>query len=95
MDDLTSFIVIAGIVILAVAVGYARNQTNKQRIHEYLSAKGATDVVISKAWFTHDRDTNTYDVEYTDRQGRYCRNRCKVRSSWFARDDAIYWRDPV
>lgn len=42
-----------------------------------------------------DRDTNTYDVAFTDSQGEQRRTRCKIRRfGWFG-DGEVYWRDPV
>jgi len=56
-------------------------------------SKGATDITISLVWFTHDRDTHTYNAQYT-LEGQPRLNRCKIRH-WLWSDQDIYWKDPL
>ena len=87
---------ILGIVILGVAflVGSTISVKDKRRIQDYLSERGATEIVISKVWLNGQRNTSIYDVAYTDRQGVPCRTRCIIPYGWFG-DSEIYWKDSV
>ena len=89
-------VLILGVVILgaAVLVGVTISRKDKRRIQDYLSERGATDIVISKVWLTGQRNTGIYDVVYTDSQGASCRTRCMIPYGWFG-DSEIYWKDPV
>jgi hypothetical protein len=89
-------VLILGIVILGVAllVGATICAKDQRRIQDYLSERGATDIVISKVWLTGQRNTSTYDVAYTDRQGKPRRTRCLIPYGWFG-DSEVYWKDPV
>jgi hypothetical protein len=92
----TPVVLILGIVILGVAllVGTSISKRDKRRIQDYLSERGATDIVISKVWLAGWRNISIYDVAYTDRQGSLCRTRCMIPYGWFG-DDEIYWKGPV
>lgn len=87
---------ILGIVILGAAflVSITISTKDKRRIQDYLSERGATDIVISKVWLTGQRNTSVYDVMYTDRQGVSCQTRCIIPYGWFG-DSGIYWKDSV
>ena len=89
-------VLILGIVILGAAflVGITISVKDKRRIHDYLSERGATDIVISKMLLNGQRNTSIYDVVYTDRQGVSCRTRCMIPYGWFG-DSEIYWKDSV
>jgi len=90
-------IVILGIVLAVAAIlaSAAASGGNQQRIRQHLVERGATDIFISKAWTPGDKDTNIYDVAFTDSQGEQRRTRCKIcRSGWFSVQE-IYWEDPV
>ena len=92
----TSVVVILGIVILGAAflVGITISAKDKRRIHDYLSERGATDIVISKMLLNGQRNTSIYDVVYTDRHGVSCRTRCTIPYGWFGSSE-IYWKDSV
>ena len=89
-------VLILGIVILGAAflVGITISVKDKRRIHDYLSERGATDIVISKMLLNGQRNTSIYDVVYTDRQGVSCRTRCTIPYGWFGGSE-IYWKDSV
>jgi hypothetical protein len=89
-------VLILGIVTLGVAllVGTSISKRDKRRIQDYLSERGATDIVISKVWLTARRNTSIYDVAYTNRQGAPCQTRCMIPYGWFGKGE-IYWKDPV
>jgi hypothetical protein len=92
----TLVVVVLGIVILGAAflVGITISAKDKRRIHDYLSERGATDIVISKMLLNGQRNTSIYDVAYTDRQGVSCRTRCTIPYGWFGGSE-IYWKDSV
>ena len=54
----------------------------------------ATDIKIEGDWFDFDRDTLTYDVEYTDASGKRRRNRCKVGLRVLSHQ-RVFWQDPL
>ena len=93
----TPIIAILGIVLVAVVIlaSLAASGKDKQRINQHLVERGATDIFISRAWAPGDRDTNTYDVAFTDNQGEQRQTRCKIRRIGLFRDGEIYWKDPV
>ena len=66
---------------------------HKQGIRDYLYARGATNITISTLWFDRDRDTSTYDVQYWNSQGTYCRTSCKIGTNLWSNGE-IYWSDP-
>ena len=80
-------------IIVALVFSYFESEEHKKRISGYLYARGATNITVSKVWFDMDKDTSTYDVEYTNSQGTYCRTSCKIRTGLFSSGE-IYWRDP-
>ena len=85
------------ILVIALCVFNARRRTriDKQRITEFLTTKGATNITISTKLFDGDEDTDTYFVEYTDNHGKEHRNRCKINNGLYSQDDSLYWRDPL
>jgi hypothetical protein len=83
------------ILVLGVMTVCIRSRVDKGRIREYLSARGATDILITKVWFPTHEYTTTYDIAYTDPRGSRRTNRCKICYSLFTLDGRIYWRDPV
>jgi len=90
-------IVILGIVLVVAAIlaSAAASGGNQQRIRQHLVERGATDIFISKAWTPGDKDTNIYDVAFTDSQDEQRRTRCKIRRiGWFGNQE-IEWKDPV
>ena len=80
--------------VAALGVGafviWERHDMAKAFIQSDLSRQRATDVVITPDWMDFDRDTLTYDVTYTDTNGRHRRNRCKVGVRPGA-DGTVYW----
>jgi hypothetical protein len=95
--ETTPIIFILGIVLVvaAIFVNAAASDRDKRRINQHLVELGATDIFISKAWAPGDRDTNTYDVAFTDSQGEQQRTRCEIRRVRWFDDGEIYWQDPV
>ena len=91
MDTL---LVLAGIVLLVIAVTYFEVRSHKKRIRKILSDKGATDIDISWQWAWADRSNNIYTVDYTNRQGQRCEAACKVAHFFSLSDGDIYWSEP-
>ena len=79
------------LVIGAVAFfAWERQRFAKAQMLGELGRLHATNVVVSPDLFDFDRDTMTFDVEYTTRDGRRHANRCKVATSPGA-DGSVYW----
>ena len=93
--ETTPILFILGVVLVTavIFVSAAASDRDKRRINQHLIEQGATDIFISKAWTPGNRDTNTYDVAFTDSQGEQRRTRCKIRVGF--RDGEIYWNDPA
>jgi hypothetical protein len=87
MQDL---LLIAVLTAFPIIIGYAIYMNDKQRIYELLHSRGSTDITIAKAWFQGGRNHNVYDVTFTDKNRRHCRNRCLIRSGLFY-EGPIYW----
>ena len=84
-----------GLIILAIfALQYKGNKDNQHNIRQYLKKKKVADVEIEKVWFDRDRDTSTYEVRYTDQEGKRHHTTCKIRNSLFYPDHRIYWEHP-
>ena len=94
MGELEIIIVLLVLLMFVgpLVISYFVSQHHKRRIEQYLSSIGATDIRISRVWFTLDRDTNTYEVEYF-LQGQPRRTFCKIHSRLLS-DRDIYWKDP-
>jgi hypothetical protein len=87
-----------GTVVLAGVAGFFvwdRHQLCVATIEGSLRRLHATDIKIMPDWLDFDRDTLTYDVEYTDGEGRRHANRCKVAFSPGRDDEVIYWQRPL
>lgn len=90
----TIFILIIGFgLVVSLVVGYFQSESHKQRINDHLRYRGAGNITISIIWFDMDKNTRTYNVEYTNQEGIHCRTTCKIRTGFFS-DGEIYWRDP-
>ena len=83
------------VLIVAVFLTWDRHAMCKSLVEGSLRRYHATDIAITTDWMDFDRDTFTYDVEYTDSSGKKQRNRCKVMSGNVLADDAVYWTDPI
>jgi hypothetical protein len=95
--ETTPIIFLLGIVLVVAAIlaSAAASGGDQQRIRQHLVERGATDIFISKAWTPDDGNADTYDVAFTDSQGRQRRTRCQVRRiGWFGNPE-IDWEDPV
>lgn len=79
-------------IIIALLIAYLRSKKHKRRISNYLHARGASNITVSEVWFDMDKDTSTYDVQYTNSLGIYCCTSCKIRTNLFDEGD-IYWKD--
>ena len=90
--SVTNILVGSVVVIAVAAIAFVVNRRNTERICDYLSGRGATDVEIRRLWFTGGTDNTVYEVEYTDRAGRSRGTRCLIRSSILGRE--LYWTDP-
>ncbi len=93
MYSLVPIIFVIGVMVVAFTIDYARSQSNKQRIADYLYTKGASSIVVARVWFSWDRGNFAYDVIYSDRQGQPRQVRCKVNSSWLSNHE-IFWLTP-
>jgi hypothetical protein len=90
--SVTNILVGSVVVIAVIAIAYIADRRSSQRIRDYLSDRGATDVEIRRLWFTGGTDNAVYEVEYTDRAGRSRGTRCLIRSSILGKE--LYWTDP-
>lgn len=88
MNDALQWMILIGIAVFVVAAFYVQTRSRKQQIREYLLSKGARDIAITWIWVSHERDSGTYDVAYTDHLGNRRQTRCKIR------DDGWYWKEP-
>ena len=84
--EVITWLVIFGAVFL---VGTKVSKRHKQRIRDHLSARSATNLVISREW-----STGGYYVEYTDRQHRRRGAHCTIVYRWFGGSE-LYWKDSV
>jgi hypothetical protein len=73
---------------------WERHDTGTAYVHASLRSRKATDIRITPDWLDFDRDTLTYDVEYTAADGTRRRNTCKVVVGANA-DERVFWSDPV
>ena len=88
---------VLGLVALLGVAGFfiwERHDTCKALIEGDLRRFHFKDITISPDWFDFDRDTFTYDVEYTDDTGRRVLNRCKVNVHLLG-DQMVYWQHPI
>ena len=81
------------IIVVSFTIRHLQTTSHKLRIREYLQARAATNIIISKVWLDLDKNTSTYDVRYTNHQGRDCLTSCKIRTGFLGSGE-IYWRDP-
>ena len=100
MNDPTMiFLLLACLLIaiigLTVFSGRRRVAIDRRRITEFLTANGATSISIFTEPFDRYRGTNTYDVEYTDKQGQQRRNRCQINNDLYSTDSSLYWKEPM
>jgi hypothetical protein len=90
MPDLYTIIAILGTLSAIGIVAWARHSEARARVLGALGRVHASNVKLSADWFDADRDTMTYDVEYTTRDGRRHSNRCKV-AMHVGSDQGVYW----
>ena len=72
---------------------WERDDMAKAIIHAELREMRATNVRVARDWFSDDRDTMTYDVEYTAADGSRKASTCKVSNSPGS-DARLYWTHP-
>ena len=94
--EMPMWLAVPGVILLLAAViflTWERHDTAKTLIEADLRFHRATNIEIEAEWLEGDRDTLTYDVTYTDAQGKRQRNRCKIST----RDDpsSVYWSTPL
>ncbi|MBP7686574.1 MAG: hypothetical protein KA765_01640 [Thermoflexales bacterium] len=87
MDTLLFVVAIFAVVF---GISYWLSRDNMRTIRGYLLREGAVNIVVTWDWFGGDRDSQVFNIEYTDRHGRASQTRCKI-SGW---SGEIYWRDP-
>lgn len=85
---------VAAAIVLASVMHRQRHGMALARVRDELQRARATDIVIRPQWLDFDRDTLTYDVQYTAPDGARRTNRCKVPISPLA-EHTVYWADPL
>lgn len=93
MNEIAIFLLFS--IIISFLSQYLHYKRHKQRITNYLSLRGATNIVVSNRWNNYAKKyTRTYDVEYINHEGLYCRNSCKIKLSILSRGE-IHWKYPT
>ena len=69
-----------------------RSDYHKSRIRSYLESAGASDIDVSQRLFDFDQGNNTFEVNYTDRNGVPRQSTCKLSSNLFSSGE-MYWTD--
>jgi hypothetical protein len=89
--------ILGGAALLGVAgfLLWERHDMATARIWAALRQQRATEIRIAADWLDFDRDTMTYDVEYTDREGLRRSNCCKVDLRPGTDDEGLYWASPL
>jgi hypothetical protein len=80
---------------LAGFLAWDRHELCVATIEGSLRRFHARDITVAIDWFGFDRHTFTYDVEFTDGEGRRQANRCRINVSPGADHEAIYWQHPL
>lgn len=90
------FQILALIVVLAILAFqlWERHDMASARVYGELRGRKATDIRIRPDWLDFDRDTMTYDVEYTAADGVRKANICKVNVGPDS-DPTVYWASPL
>jgi len=83
-------LIVVVVFVIAFGIPYWLSRDHIRTIQGYLFREGAVNIVVTWDWFGGDRDSQTFNIKYTDRHGRVCQTRCKI-SGW---SGEIYWRDP-
>ena len=80
---------ILGILILIIITGFKliEYQADKTTIQENLEKKKAKNITMSKNWLDFDRGTRTFNVSYTDVDGKQHSRVCKLHYT------DLYWDD--
>jgi hypothetical protein len=92
VGDVARVVLIIIFVVVAAVVHVILRRRDHERIRDYLSEVGATDVEISRLVFVGGADAAIYRVVYTDRQGQRRETRCKTREGYA--DGELDWTDP-
>ena len=94
-DDFTGLLVMAILFLPPILTQIYFHISAKNIIQAYLQSKGITSIDIQREWFSFDRDTMTFTVEYTAADGNRQKNRCKLHQWWIFLDNEIFWIDPL
>ncbi|MGC1375036.1 MAG: hypothetical protein WA821_02365 [Anaerolineales bacterium] len=94
-NSFSAFLILGVLVLIYVAFHLYLVSAAKSIIREYLQPKGITNIDIQSEWFTFDRDTMTFTVEYTMPDGNRRTNRCKLHQWWIFLDNEVFWVEPI
>ena len=89
------FLLVLALIGIALLLDRYWSRGDKHRIEERLAQLGATDIEISREWYTWAGiDAHTYAVTYRDSLGHLRHNECKIFKPWLHTEPEICWRDP-
>ena len=88
-------LVIIGIVIGIIYLGYSVVSVAKNRIVLYLSERGARNIIVRREWTVFDNGTLTFFVEFTHPNGSKGSTRCTIRTWMFYVGQEIFWSEPL
>lgn len=92
MEIIFMYLLFMFIGIFFIWAQFSTHEACQQKIKAYLQNKNFTNIDIEKIWFDGDRDTSTYNVAYTDEQGRRHHTSCKIRDRLWESEIEIYWK---
>ena len=88
---------ILGLIAIVSVWGFLlweRHDMASAYVYGDLAGKKARDITIRPDWLDFDRDSMTYDVEYTAADGVRKANSCKVNVGPQT-DHKVYWAHPI
>lgn len=83
------------LMVIGAFVFITSHSASKNTVIEYLSKRGATDIVVTYKWFDFDRDTETFSVEFTHPNGKTISTKCKLRYWGMFANAELYWSKPT
>jgi hypothetical protein len=97
MDNTSiGYIIITATAIVLAALFYVfTRSTAEKTIREYLQERGAANISVYHDWFDFDRDTITFQVQFTSPNGKKHETWCKLHPWGLFVDGQIFWSDPV
>lgn len=96
-DVIIRYAVILFMVVMFIGfsiVSLQKRRHDKERIRDYLLAKGYRNVAIHYEWLDFDKSNSTYRIECMSPAGVSVITGCKIHR-WEGYDDDIFWKTPL